>query len=121
MQEIYDQWKAGKLTLDQAFHLMSDEYGEIDSTYEITKKEYELARALISEVVAYLGGKAEVKGYADFIITSSSRSMSWDKERLDELLQSLRETDPELAKELEQCRKETTRSGGLQVRPKKKG
>jgi hypothetical protein len=73
-------------------------------------------RQQASEIVDYLGGKADVAGFGTFTITAPSQTIQYDSKELDRLVVHLISSGyEELAKQITSCRKESSRAGSLRI------
>jgi hypothetical protein len=76
-----------------------------------------LWRKRIEEVVRHIGGKASIDGLADYRLTEPSKTVSYDRKAMDDLMHlALEAGDVHTARALEDARKVTERPGILQIR-----
>ncbi|MFO7171005.1 MAG: hypothetical protein DIU80_023510 [Chloroflexota bacterium] len=90
---------------------------EVEAEIERLTAEQAAIRARISAIVATrYGNRAVVPGYGTLHIRAPGVARTWDAKALAELVQSLRETGQgDIADEIERCRKEIARAGGLAI------
>jgi hypothetical protein len=114
--QAYEQWQAGEIQGEEALKYLCHYIAMVEDQLEPLEKSKEKARAWISEVVEYLGGKAEVDGFGKCEITNASVTYSYDKKQLDQLTNQLRaEGQGDISTMIEACLKSSSRSGGLRI------
>jgi hypothetical protein len=122
LEKTYQAWQEGEIRADEALTsatlLVRLETNSKPLT-RLTKK----ARAYLSEVVNYLGGKAEVDGFGQLQITNPSVTYTYDKKLVDRLTNELRtEGLGDVATRLDACLKASEKAGSLRItREKKEG
>ena len=100
---------------DAIYPLVSD-LAELDSEIAILTAQRDQLRARISELVEQAGGKWSLAGVGRAEIRAPSIQRSYDRGMLDDLCRSLRESGQgDLADEIEGCKRESMRAGGLSV------
>ncbi len=88
----------------------------VDAEIAALTERRETIRAALSEVVAAAGNRVAIAGYGVLAIRPPSVAKIWDGKALDGLMHSLRETGfADLANEIDACRKQSARVGGLSI------
>jgi hypothetical protein len=114
--EAYEQWQGGEIKGEEALKYLCHYLGMVDDQLGGLEKSKEQARAWVSEIVEYLGGKAEVTGFGKCEITNASVTYSYDKKQLDQLCNQLRaEGQGGISTMIEACLKSSSRAGGLRI------
>jgi hypothetical protein len=117
----YETWRAGGLTNEQALYALCSDRGELKSELTLLEAQLKMIEAEISEVVTAMGGRAHVTGTGTLIIRAPAVAHSYDPGRLNELVQSLRETGrSDIADEIAACKKAQARAGGLVITPERR-
>ena len=114
---IHDQgsWLLVSQMNNDLYALLSD-LAELESQIAHDMTQRELLRARISELVESAGGKVVLPGIARAEIRAPVVIESYDRGALDELCQSLIETNhAPIADEIRGCIKKSARSGGLSI------
>lgn len=100
---------------DELYTLLSD-LAEEQSELAIRQAHIDVLRARISELVEAQGGKVSIAGVGRAEIRAPVVLTVYDKDRLDELAQSLSESGyASIADEIRQCVKRSARAGGLSI------
>ena len=114
--DIYSEWQAGGLSHREALRRLLSDLGEVESQIAPLEAERAQLRAQISEVLSHLGGRAEADGFR-LILTAPAIVPRYDAKELDALVVRLRDQGlGHVADEILAARKETARSGMLQIR-----
>jgi hypothetical protein len=118
---VFEDWQEGLATDVQALRALCSDLGEVESELVPLQEQREQLRAQIGEVVAHLGGDAEIAGFGRLTITSASVTYGYDKRRLDALIVELAADYPEVVARLAACRTQSMRAGGLRIEREKAG
>jgi predicted RNA binding protein with dsRBD fold (UPF0201 family) len=113
---IYQGWLQGDLQTQEALNMLCHFIGQSQDVIEPIEINIKLARGYASEMVDWLGGKAEAPGFGKLEITSPSITYSYDKKLLDNLNKQLRtEGLGDVAARLDSCLKPSERAGSLRI------
>lgn len=119
-QNVYAAWLDGDVTAVEALRSLCADYEELDQTYRQFETLRDAARAQISEVLARLDGKAEIKGFGTLMLTEPSIVKGFDKTKLRTLMQELTdEGEPSIADRIAACETKSARAGGLRIEREK--
>lgn len=113
---VFDDWRDGAIGDREALRALLSDLGEVESQIAPLEAERIQLRAQISEVLSHLGGRAEADGFR-LILTAPAIVPRYDAKELDALVVRLRDQGlGHVADEILAARKETARSGMLQIR-----
>jgi hypothetical protein len=116
VEEVRARWESGSLSDDAALLELCYELDAVEQALAPIEEARQQTRALTSEVVEKIGGRAQVRGFGQLIITAPGSVVNYDRETLDALLVQLeRERNP-LATAIRAARKVTARAGHLQIK-----
>ncbi len=116
IEELRAKWESGSLSDDATLDELCAELDAAERALAPIEEARQQARALTSEVVERLGGRAQVPGFGQLVITNPSTVVSYDREMIDALVAQLeRELNP-LATAIRAARKVTQRAGHLQIK-----
>jgi hypothetical protein len=144
MKTSFELWQDGEITDQQIFRELAVDLGEVTSELEPLQKEEKLLRERLGIVVDRMGGKAELKGFGRVLLTSASKSVSFDTDKLHDLVKRYERPYTEIVfddsqdafyipgyydgfeagvalmiEEILLCQKETHRSGSLRIEREK--
>jgi hypothetical protein len=112
----YDLWQDGELRDQEFLDRAARRLASLQDNLEPLQATEKIIRSHISIVVDRMGGKANVPGFASFVITEAGLTVTYDSSRLDKLVAALiSEGNIEMAQRLTACRKEGSRSGSLRI------
>lgn len=114
-KDTYEQWQEGELNDLEALKMLCQQLDSLQDRLEPLQEQEKVIRARISEVVEHQGGRAELQGFGSLMITNASLATSYNRKALDDLLDTLQKTNPEIGQALANCRQETARSGSLRI------
>jgi hypothetical protein len=118
----FKQFQEGEITPQHALAQIAQQLGSLQDRLEPFQEAEKLLRAQASEIVSYLGGKADVDGFGTFTITAPSQTVSYDSKEMDRLVARLiSQGDTGLAQMITNCRKEGSRAGALRINRTKPG
>jgi hypothetical protein len=116
MMNVLDDWRAGRISAEQALHALASDLDEIQQEIAQLRAQEEALREQIGLVVADNGNRFELPGYGTFVLRAPSRVTTWDGKALEQLVTSLRETgQQQLADEIAGCTKTSARTGSLAI------
>lgn len=117
MLTSYDRWQEGDIQAEEALTQLCQSLDSLEDRLEPLQQQKDTLRTQISEVVDYLGGRAELDWFGSLQITSPTVTATYDREALDALIARLTaEGQTEIAKQIAACRKESMRSGSLRIK-----
>jgi hypothetical protein len=112
----FDLWQDGELTDQEFLEKSAQALANLQDSLEPQLAVEKLLRGHISIVVERMGGKAAVPGFASFVITEASQTVSYDNKKLDRLVAELVSGGyDELARQITACRSTGSRSGSLRI------
>lgn len=115
-QNIYAAWLDGDVTPMEALRSLCSDYEELDQTYKQYEAMREQTRGQISEVLARLGGKVEIKGFGTMTLTDPSIVKGFDKAKIKALVYELMdEGEAAIADRLRACETQSARAGSLRI------
>lgn len=118
----FKQYQEGDITPQHALEAIARQLDSLQDQLAPLQETEKVLRQHASEIVEYLGGKADVAGFGSFTITAPSQTVSYDSKELDRLVASLiNQGDVELARLIASCRKEGSRAGALRISRAKAG
>jgi hypothetical protein len=118
----FEKFKDGEITGQVALDQIARHLDLIQDNLEPLQATEKVLRQQASEIVDYLGGKADVAGFGTFTITAPSQTIQYDSKELDRLVVHLISGGyEELAKQITSCRKESSRAGSLRINRAKPG
>ncbi len=115
MSDIYDQWQEGDITADEALNQLCQQLVSLEDRLEPLEATRLAIRNQLSVVVEQLGGKAELAGFGTLHITQASLTANYDTRQLDALITRLSTDYPAIAQAIADCRRESSRTGGLRI------
>jgi hypothetical protein len=123
IETIYQGWLQGDVIHQEALNMLCHFIGQAQGVIEPLENNIKQARSYASEIVEYLGGKAEVAGFGKLEITNPSVTYTYDKKLVDRLTNELRtEGHGDVATRLDACLKASEKAGSLRItREKKEG
>lgn len=117
LADVFTEWKEGNIGPEAALRALCLQLGEVQSDYDALQEEREHLRGQVSEIVNSLGGKAQVADFGELRISEPSKTASYDRKQLDELVMHLVQAGhADIAEAITACRKESARAGSLQIR-----
>jgi hypothetical protein len=118
----FKQYQEGEITPQYALDQIARQLDSLQDQIEPLNATEKVLRQQASEIVDYLGGKADVAGFGTFTITAPSQTIQYDSKELDRLVVNLIQAGyEELAKQITHCRKEGSRAGSLRINRAKPG
>jgi hypothetical protein len=118
----FKQYQEGEITPQYALDQIARQLDSLQDQIEPLNATEKVLRQQASEIVDYLGGKADVAGFGTFTITAPSQTIQYDSKELDRLVVHLISSGyEELAKQITSCRKESSRAGSLRINRAKPG
>jgi hypothetical protein len=112
----FKQYQEGEITPQHALDKIARQLDSLQDQIEPLNATEKVLRQQASEIVDYLGGKADVAGFGTFTITAPSQTIQYDSKELDRLVVHLISGGyEELAKQITSCRKESSRAGSLRI------
>jgi hypothetical protein len=112
----FKQYQEGEITPQHALDKIARQLDSLQDQIEPLNATEKVLRQQASEIVDYLGGKADVAGFGTFTITAPSQTIQYDSKELDRLVVHLISSGyEELAKQITSCRKESSRAGSLRI------
>lgn len=118
----YLEWESGNITHLEALTSLCAELRALDDMMRPLEERGKLLRSWIGHTLAALDSPEPLTLSGLTIeITRPSVTKGYDRKALDALLKALAVPYPEIVAQLETCRTETTRNGGLRVTREKKG
>lgn len=115
-QNIYAAFLDGDATPTEALRSLCDDYEEIEASYKDFERLKDQTREQISLVLTkFDGGKAEVKGFGKLSLTEPSIVKSFDKAKIQALINELVPDYPDIAARLVACETKSARAGGLRI------
>jgi hypothetical protein len=118
----FKQYQEGEITPQHALDKIARQLDSLQDQIEPLNATEKVLRQQASEIVDYLGGKADVAGFGTFTITAPSQTIQYDSKELDRLVVHLISSGyEELAKQITTCRKESSRAGSLRINRAKPG
>jgi hypothetical protein len=112
----FDKWQDGELTDQHFLEASSRRLANLQDSLEPLQETEKVIKNQISLVVERLGGKANVPGFASFVITEPGQTVSYDSQKLDRLVAALiSEGETALAQNITACRKVGSRVGYLRI------
>jgi hypothetical protein len=112
----FKQYQEGEITPQYALDQIARQLDSLQDQIEPLNATEKVLRQQASEIVDYLGGKADVAGFGTFTITAPSQTIQYDSKELDRLVVHLISGGyEELAKQITSCRKESSRAGSLRI------
>ncbi len=122
LKSAFAEWVEGERNAEETLNVLVDLLASVQDRLEPLEETEKVLRGQISEVVEKgFGGQAEVRGYGKFAITGPMVRVSYDRSKLDALVTKLVRVNPELAREIANCRSETGVAGGLRISKEKRG
>ena len=116
----YQAWISGDIDEHAALRAMQTSLDNADRMIAAGEGQRALWRKRISEVIDHLGGKASVDGLADYRITEPSRTISYERVIIEELLHAtIVNGDSHYTATIEAARKVSERPGILMIRKRK--
>ena len=113
---IFEQWQAGELSDQEALEQLCTSLNSLEDRLEPIEATHQMVRSQISEVVERQGGNVELAGFGKLVITSPTITTSYDARALDALVaRLLKSGQADIAAEITDCRRESSRSGGLRI------
>ncbi len=116
VEELRAKWESGNLSDDAALLELCAELDAVEHALASIEEARQQTRALTSEVVERIGGRAQVRGFGQLIITAPGSVVNYDRETLDALLVQLEREHNPLAATIRAARKVTSRAGHLQIK-----
>jgi hypothetical protein len=116
MTTIFDQWREGEMSDEQAARALALELGEVESELAPLTKQREELRNDLSHIVGKLGDKHTIPGFGELVNTAPSVTTSYDAKKIEAIIIELVETGlGEWAQRLTRCKKQSSRAGSLRI------
>lgn len=116
MSSIYEQWRDGDISDEQAARALALELGEVESELAPLNAQRETLRNELSHIVGKLGGKHAIPGFGELVNTAPSVTTSYDAKRVSDLIVALvAEGQSAWAERLAACQKQSSRAGSLRI------
>jgi hypothetical protein len=115
VEELRARWESGSLNDEAALRELCAELDAAERALAPIEEARQQARALTSEVVERMGGRTQLSGFGQLVITTPSTVVSYDREMIDALLLQLERDQNPLAATIRAARKTTQRAGHLQI------
>lgn len=112
--DTFALWEEGEITDREALRAIWVDLREIEDQVAALEAERQRLREQIGQIVARTG-PVTIQGLGSAQLTSPSLVVSYDRERLDQLVAALAARLPEVAAEISACRREQQRSGTLRI------
>lgn len=114
-QNTYGAWLDGDVSAMEALQALCNDYEELDDTYKQFEKLREMTRDHMGNVLVKLDGKAEIKGFGTLTISAPVVVESFDKAKVQALINDLVIEHPDIAARLLACKTKSSRAGGLRI------
>lgn len=111
----FELWMEGDLDADSALQTLCEMLNSNADRLEPLQETEKILRGQISQIVEYKGGKVDLEGFGNLMITGASVTTSYPAKDVDALVAKLAgmEGYEWVAKELSGMRKESARAGGV--------
>ena len=114
----FDRWNEGELSDEQTLRELLEALEQVKDRLEPLEAETKKLREQLSIVVYRMGDRVDVPGYGRVENTAPTLTVSYDRTRLDNLVSALlKEGHRELAERINECRRESPRSGYFKITP----
>ena len=113
----FDRWNHGEMSAEEALLKLCQQINRVQDSLGPLEEQQKYIRLEMSLLVEKaFNGRARVDGFGELRITEPVLTVSYDRKELDELvMQLVGEGQPELARRIQSCRRESSRAGSLRI------